>query len=159
MRGDACKDFFYRGVLFVAMCLLVLCGMAYRPAVVLAAPFGGGFSSAGVASAIGEVACHGEDELEDQFMIGLRDAYADAFNGSEKFSLHSPAPNPELMANVHRDAIVHGHYYNRGRSNAKLIRYANDVFGKNTGPQMRNTRLCAKRQGLPISCHLRWHTI
>lgn len=149
MRGDTGKGFFSSVVLFASVCLLVLCGMAYRPAAVLAAPFGGGFSSAGVASAIGEVACHGEDELEDQFMIGLRDAYADAFNGSAKFSLRSPAPASELMATVHRDAIVHGHYYNRGRSNANLINYANDVLGKNYRPTDDEYKALLKKAGTP----------
>lgn len=130
------------------LCLLMLCGVAYSPAA-LAAPFGGGFSSAGVASAIGEVACHGEDELEDQFMTGLRDAYADAFNGSEKFSLRSPAPAPELMTTVHRDAIVHGHYYNRGRSDAELIRYANTVLGKNYRPTDEEYKALRKKAGTP----------
>lgn len=130
------------------LCLLMLCGVAYSPAA-LAAPFGGGFSSAGVASAIGEVACHGEDELEDQFMTGLRDAYADAFNGSEKFSLRSPAPAPELMTTVHRDVIVHGHYYNRGRSDAELIRYANTVLGKNYRPTDEEYKALRKKAGTP----------
>lgn len=130
------------------LCLLMLCGVAYSPAA-LAAPFGGGFSSAGVASVIGEVACHGEDELEDQFMTGLRDAYADAFNGSEKFSLRSPAPAPELMTTVHRDAIVHGHYYNRGRSDAELIRYANTVLGKNYRPTDEEYKALRKKAGTP----------
>ena len=149
MKGRARNNLFCQVPAYMAMCLLMVFGFACWHGIAEAAPFEGGTNSLGAASAIGEVACHGEDELEDQFMTGIGDAYTDAFNGSEKFSLHSPSPNPELMVTVHRDAIVHGHYYNRGRSNAELIRYANDVFGKNYRPTDEEYKAMRKKAGTP----------
>lgn len=103
----------------------------------------------GVPSAIGEIACHGEDELEDQMMTGLEDAYADAFTVSDKFRLTSPVQNKALMSTVHKDAIVHGHFYNRGHSNADLIRYANEVLGRNYRPTDDEYKEIRKNAGKP----------
>lgn len=103
----------------------------------------------GVPSAIGEIACHGEDELEDQMMTGLEDAYADAFTVSDKFRLMSPAGNKALMSAVHKDAIVHGHFYNRGHSNADLIRYANEVLGRNYRPTDEEYKEIRRNAGTP----------
>lgn len=148
MKDAAEKKLFCQALFSVSMFLLIVFSFVYWPCIAGAAPFDGS-NSAGEASAIGEVACHGEDELEEQFMTGLGDAYADAFTGSEKFSLRSPAPNPELIATVHRDAIVHGHFYNRGRSNAELIRYANSVLGKNYRPTDEEYKAMRKQAGTP----------
>lgn len=103
----------------------------------------------GVPSAIGEIACHGEDELEDQMMTGLEDAYVDAFTVSDRFRLMSPVKNKALMSTVHKDAIVHGHFYNRGHSNADLIHYANKVLGKNYRPTDDECKEMRKNAGKP----------
>lgn len=106
-------------------------------------------SGAGVASAIGEIDCHGEDDLEDQFLTGLKDAYEDAFRTSEKFNLKALTPNPQLMSQVHFDAIVHGHFYNRGHSHADLIRYANSVLGRDYRPTDEEYKALRKQAGTP----------
>ena len=103
----------------------------------------------GAISAIGEIACHGEDALDEQFMTGLKDAYEDAFNASDKFSLRHPDNNKGLMNKVHKDAIVHGHFYNRGHSNADLIHYADSVLGRNYRPTDEECKARRKDAGKP----------
>lgn len=135
--------------------LMLACGFAFAfmAAWILpgAAASAGAFEpgGAGVPSAIGEIGCHGEDDLEDQFLTGLQDAYEDAFRTSEKFNLKVPSPNPQLMSQVHFDAIVHGHFYNRGHSNADLIRYANDVLGEDYRPTDEEYKAFRKKAGTP----------
>ena len=53
------------------------------------------------------------------------------------------------MNKVHKDAIVHGHFYNRGHSNADLIHYADSVLGRNYRPTDEECKARRKEAGKP----------
>ncbi len=111
-----------------------------------AAPFSGG---EGVPSIIGEIACYGEDELNPLLMAGLREVYKDVFFSSKKFSIRSVDYKSDLMKKVHLEAIVRGHLYDKGESNAELIRYAQNALGRNFRRSDKEEKELFNKRGTP----------
>ena len=96
-----------------------------------AAPFGP--NGDGPRIAIGEVHCYGQYDLNHYADI-LQDRIDSNMRESRDFNVVSGTPNPELMSQIHMNAIVLGHYYNRGTSGPQLINYGKKVLGKNYRP-------------------------
>ncbi|WP_294157718.1 hypothetical protein [uncultured Selenomonas sp.] len=105
---------------------------------------GGLFQQAGPSIFLGEVQSYGDDELKaryfDTFSEKLGAALADqglAYTGSvdltnEEGRHAATGAGGEAgdLSEIHMDAIVHGHQYDRGDTAAKLAHYADAVMGR-----------------------------
>lgn len=98
---------------------------------VFAAPFAS--SSNGPAVMVGEVHCYGQYDLS-QFVDRLQIEISEKLQDSDKFHVVGGTPDSALMKQVHMNAIVRGHLYDRGVSGPELIKYANSVLGKSYRP-------------------------
>lgn len=98
---------------------------------------------------IGEVTGFGEYDVLPQFMEGLQDAAWSNLQESKDFRLAGLASDAELMHLVHKNAIVNGHLYNRGTSNAELINYGRAVLGANYRPTEAEYQAKLKQAGMP----------
>ena len=122
--------------------LLLLVGAALMlfTATVLAKPFGGSQSGAGVF--IGEVACYGEHEIKPEFMTEFRTKFLENIQEiDEKAKIHvagntdwltggGDAKERALLTHIHMDAIAYGPNFEKAYASAKMEKYAEDVFGE-----------------------------
>lgn len=115
---------------------------------VFAAPFAA--KNNGPTIMIGEVQCYGQYDL-GKFVDSLRDRIDDGMRQSDKFNVSSGMPDAELMHKIHKNAIVLGHFYNRGTSGVELIKYANQILGKNYRPTDDECKQKAKEGGTPYT--------
>lgn len=97
---------------------------------------------------IGEVSCYGQYDLS-KFVDSLQDRMSDNMHQSDKFNVSPGLPNPELMKKIHKNAIVLGHFYNRGTAGVELIKYANEILGKNYRPSDEECKQKEKQAGTP----------
>lgn len=93
---------------------------------------------------IGEVQSYGDDELRKPYFDTLADklagalrtaqiqtaANADMTNEGGRHEANGATGEAASLSELHMDAIVHGHQYDRGNTAAKLAHYADRVMGR-----------------------------
>lgn len=131
-----------RIVLLTALCLSMLV------TTVFAAPFAS--SANGPAVMVGEVQCYGQYDLS-QFVDRLQVSISEKLQDSDKFHVVGGTPDNNLMKQIHMNAIVKGHLYDRGVSGPELIKYANEILGKNYRPTDAEIEAKKKLAGNPYS--------
>ncbi|MBR2214446.1 MAG: hypothetical protein IJ849_01650 [Selenomonadaceae bacterium] len=120
--------------------LLVSAVLMLLTATALAKPFGGSQTGAGVF--IGEVACYGEHEIKPEFMTEFRTKFMENIQEiDEKAKIHltgntdwltggGDPTERALLTHIHMDAIAYGPNFEKAYANAKMEKYAEDVFGE-----------------------------
>ncbi|MBR3623683.1 MAG: hypothetical protein IKN43_10095 [Selenomonadaceae bacterium] len=96
----------------------------------------------GAAIFIGEVACYGEHELQAKFLDIFRNNLEENITvleqqekihcvGHTGWLTGTGDPNEaKLIKNIHMDVIAYGPLFEKEAANAKMIRYAEKVFGR-----------------------------
>ncbi len=124
-----CKSFF-----IVWMSLMLVCSCAS------AKPFEARKAGAGVL--VGEVACYGEHEIHQEFLKVFHDKLGENFQlMAEQGKIHfvdntdwmtgtGDAKERELLSRIHMDVIAYGPQFHKDSANAKMIHYAEKVFGE-----------------------------
>lgn len=93
---------------------------------------------------IGEVQCYGDDELKsayfdtfaDKLGQSLHDAglaavgRADVTNEAGRHDAADSTAEDTALSDIHMDAIIHGHRFDRGEASAKLAHYADAMMGR-----------------------------
>ncbi len=129
---------------FFSLCLVL---MIFFTTSAQAKPFEG--KKEGFAIFVGEVACYGEHELQNQFLTTFRDQLWQSLKDSEfkgKFhtvgdgdwlgagdsdsSFMSIIKVDDVLKNIHMDAIAYGPSFRREVANVQMIKYAENVFGE-----------------------------
>ena len=136
------------GIDMKKICLLCFVIALFVCQSAFAAPFAS--KSNGPTIMVGEVYCYGQYNLS-KFVDSLRDRIDDGMRQADKFNVVAGTPDTELMHKIHKNAIVMGHFYNRGVSGVELIKYANQVLGKNYRPTDEECKQKAKEGGTPYS--------
>lgn len=131
-----------RIILLTVLCVYMMC------ATVFAAPFAS--NSNGPSVMVGEVYCYGQYDLS-QFVDRLQIAISEKLQDSDNFHVVSGTPDNDLMKQIHMNAIVRGHLYDKGVSGPELIKYANSVLGKSYRPTDAEIEAKKKLTGTPYS--------
>lgn len=132
-------------ILLTILCISTMC------ATVFASPFAS--SSNGPSVMVGEVHCYGQYDLS-KWVDWLQDSISEKLQDSENFHVVSGTPDNDLMKQIHMNAIVRGHLYDKGVSSPELIKYANSVLGKNYRPTDAEIEAKKKMAGTPYSLSL-----
>ena len=122
-------------VIFIVGIMLLL-----SISVTCAKPFGNHTSGEGVF--VGEVACYGEHEIQPQFLDTFREAIRENLqeiqtkdkihivdNGSW-ISKEGDMSENSILTHIHMDAIAYGPLFQKESAGAKMIRYAEGIFGE-----------------------------
>ena len=118
----------------VCMCLMLICSCAS------AKPFDSKQNGPGVF--VGEVACYGEHEIQQEFLKVFHDKLAENLQlTAQKGKIHfvdntdwmlgnGDAGEREILSHIHMDAIAYGPRFQKDSANARMIHYAEKVFGE-----------------------------
>lgn len=93
---------------------------------------------------LGEVQCYGDDELKSAYFDTFADKLGQALQGkgiavrgrmdvTNEAGRHDAADSSledRTLSDIHMDAIIHGHRFDRGEAGAKLAHYADDTMGR-----------------------------
>jgi len=122
--------------------IMLTAGMVFLLSISLACakPFGGHTDGKGVF--VGEVSCYGEHEIQPQFLDAFRETIGEGFQEMQsKGKIHlvdngnwmlnnSGTAEDAVLAHIHMDAIAYGPLFQKDSAGAKMIRYAEGVFGE-----------------------------
>lgn len=123
----------------VALAVCCFCALSVRPA-----EAGALFQKQGSLIFLGEVQSYGDDELKSVFFDTFADKLsaalaeqglsytgsADLTNEAGRHQATGADGEAADLSEIHMDAIVHGHQYDRGETAAKLAHYADAVMGR-----------------------------
>ena len=123
----------------VALAVCCFCALSVRPA-----EAGALFQKQGSLIFLGEVQSYGDDELKSVFFDTFADkpsaalaeqglsytGSADLTNEAGRHQATGADGEAADLSEIHMDAIVHGHQYDRGETAAKLAHYADAVMGR-----------------------------
>ena len=126
---------FWRRTFYLAcMSLLLFCSC------VSAKPFEA--RQGGAAVLVGEVACYGEHEIQQEFLKVFHDKLAEKLQLAEQqgnfhfvdntdwMMGNGDARERELLSHIHMDVIAYAPQFQKDSANAKMIHYAERVFGE-----------------------------
>ncbi len=118
----------------VCMFLLLICSC------VSAKPFEARKDGAGVF--VAEIACYGEHEIQPEFLKVFHDKLGENLQLMEQqgkvhfvdntdwMTGNGDAKEREILSHIHMDVIAHGPQFQKDSANARMIHYAEKIFGE-----------------------------